>query len=138
MLDRAKSFLNSSMFGPNFTYNLVNHISDIETGKIEEVLTESKLCIFNFSYFFGNINAEQAKVLADSINSIVEKYPLNKFFVLFQNSALERRNHTYNVFKRTLKHYKPVLSRKEDVSYKNQVYYSMSVKEKVFYELLEL
>jgi DNA replication ATP-dependent helicase Dna2 len=138
MLDRAKSFLDSSMFGPNFTYNLVHHVSDIETRKIEDALTETKLCIFNFSYFFGNINAEQAKVLAEFINSIIGKYPLNKFSVLFQNSALERRNHTYNVFKRTLKHHKSILSRKEEVSYKNQVYYSNSVKEKVFYELLEL
>lgn len=138
MLDRAKSFLDSSMFGPNFTYNLAHHLADIETRKIEAVLVNTNLCIFNFSYFFGNINPEQAKMLAEVINEIVEKYPLNTFSVLFQNSALERRNHTYNVFKRTLRNHKTILHRKEEVSYKNQVYYTDSAKENVFYELIEL
>lgn len=138
MLKRAEQFLQSDMFDSNFTYGLVRNHNEITSEEIRDALDGTKLCIFNFSYFFGNIDVNQAKVLAEFVNELVVKYPLNKYSVLFQNTALEKRNHTYNVFKRTLKSYSTVLTRKEVVQYKNQVYYTKTVQEKVYYELLEL
>ncbi|MCL5246842.1 AAA domain-containing protein [Cellulophaga sp. 20_2_10] len=138
MLEKAESFLQSSMFGANFNYNLVTNFSDIEEAQFEDMLSQTKLCIFNFSYFFGNINSEQAKLLAEFINQLVERFPLNKYSILFQNSAMEKRNHSYNVFKRTLKTYNSKLSRREVVRYKNNEMSRYEKDEKVYFELLEL
>jgi hypothetical protein len=126
------------MFKSNFRFTLKKHISEIEKSKITDLLSETKMVIFNFSYFFGNINSEQATRLAESINSLVESFPLANYFVLFQNSALINRNSSYNVFKRTLKKHKSILSKTEEVKYRNSEVSQYENREKVFYEFLEL
>ena len=138
MLEKADAFLKSSMFGENFNYTLVKNFSEIEENQLDDILSQTKFCIFNFSYFFGNINSEQGKMLAELVNQLIEKFPLNKFSILFQNSAIEKRNHSYNVFKRTLKAFNTKLSRREVVKYKNNELSRYEKDEKVYFELLEL
>ena len=77
-------------------------------------------------------------MLAELVNQLIEKFPLNKFSILFQNSAIEKRNHSYNVFKRTLKAFNTKLSRREVVKYKNNELSRYEKDEKVYFELLEL
>jgi hypothetical protein len=76
------------------------------------------LVVLNFSYLFANLDLEQTIELAQQINNTVDKYPLNKYVVIYQNPV--QRHHNFTRFKKELKEInKNNIRKTETVSYKN-------------------
>ncbi|MFL5766101.1 MAG: AAA domain-containing protein [Bacteroidia bacterium] len=138
MLKMGTTFLKSDLFSDTVKYKLVTHSSKIEKALLDEIFRSISFCMFNFSYFFGNIDNHKAKLLAEELNKIKEQYPLNRYYITFQNSSLEGRNTSYRVFKKTLKSFREVVKRTETVSYKNNELSNYDSSEMVYYEILEL
>lgn len=118
MINMATEFSNTSIFNSNSTFNFHNNLSEIEQGIYDEIFRFSNVVILNFSYLFANLNLEQTIDLANNINNLVEKYPLNKYIITYQNPV--NKFHNFSKFKNTLTTLDKIIVRKsETVSYRN-------------------
>jgi len=137
MLNKAQEFSRCGVFRQDVTFKFVKSLNSISEDLLESVFSLATSVIFNCSYLFGNLTKEDAESLADNINSIMEKYPLNKYILIFQNSSLEKRNRSYKLFKQMLPKLSSVSMPKiEKVSYHNTMLSNYDKTETVFYEIL--
>ena len=69
------------------------------------------LVVLNLSYFFSNITARFAERLAQQINDVMARYPLNHYVIFVQHSDTDHQLNTYKVFVDNLSHCVKALKR---------------------------
>lgn len=139
MLEKGGRFLASGLFSNDTTYKLVDSLSKISNDYFESVFLLPNTVILNFSYIFSNLNNEDVERMANKINALIDMKPLNKYILVYQNSALEKRNRTYGIFKKLVPRLKPIngdMPKTETVTYHNVEMSIYDKKEDVFYEIL--
>lgn len=137
MLKKAQEFSTSGLFNANTKYQFVNSLNQIKSEYWNTIFSLSNCVILNFSYLFGNLSKEDAEKLANNINSLIDSYPLNKYIMIYQNSSIEKRNRSYNVFKKLVPRLTSVTEPKtETITYRNAIMSNFDKSETVFYELL--
>ncbi len=138
MLNKAKEFSVSGLFSRDTKFQFVKSLNDISENYWESVFTLSNTVILNFSYLFGNLSKDDTEKLAIKINALLDKYPLNKFVLAFQNSAMEKRNRSYVIFKKLVPRLQSITeyAKTERVVYRNAVMSNFDKSEDVYYELL--
>jgi superfamily I DNA and/or RNA helicase len=137
MLTKAKEFSESELFNRDSKFQFAKSLNDISEDYWESIFTLSNLVVLNFSYLFGNLTKDDAEKLATKVNSLLDKFPLNKYVLVFQNSSLEKRNRTYNIFKKLVARLVSVTQPKtETVVYRNAIMSNFDKSETVYYELL--
>jgi hypothetical protein len=137
MLTKAKEFSESELFNRDSKFQFTKSLNDISEDYWESIFTLSNLVVLNFSYLFGNLTKDDAEKLATKVNSLLDKFPLNKYVLVFQNSSLEKRNRTYNIFKKLVPRLVSVNQPKtETVVYRNAIMSNFDKSETVYYELL--
>ena len=138
MLNKAKEFSVSGLFSRDTKSQFVKSLNEISESYWESVFTLSNTVILNFSYLFGNLSKDDTEKLAIKINALLDKYPLNKFVLVFQNSAMEKRNRSYVIFKKLVPRLQSVTeyAKTERVVYRNAVMSNFDKSEDVYYELL--
>jgi DNA polymerase III delta prime subunit len=118
MIEMATEFSKENIFHNNSTFNFNKSYCDINAELLEELFTLPNLVILNFSYLFANLDLEQTIELAQQINNTVDKFPLNKYIVIYQNPV--QRHHNFTRFKKELKEInKNNIRKTETVSYRN-------------------
>jgi DNA replication ATP-dependent helicase Dna2 len=134
---KAREFADSELFLDRDDVLFADSFASIDTEYFRSAFILSNTVVFNFSYLFGNLNGEQAENLANQINEFVLEYPLNKYLVIYQNSAQEKRNRSYNLFRKRLSSkFQDVTNPKvETVTYKTRSNRSYSNTETVYYEV---
>lgn len=137
MLLKAHQFAESGLFGINVKFQFKNDIEEVSLDYWSSIFSLSNTVILNFSYLFGNLDNAGTEKLASQINALIEKYPLNKYVLIYQNSALEKRNRTYINFKKLV----PVLCsisepKIETIRYRNAALSKYDKTETVYYEIL--
>lgn len=138
MLNKAKEFSESGLFSRDTKFQFVKSLNDISENYWESVLTLSNTVILNFSYLFGNLSKDETEKLAVKINALLDKYRLNKFVLIFQNSSMEKRNRSYVIFKKLVPRLQSVTEypKTETVVYRNTIMSNFDKSETVYYELL--
>jgi hypothetical protein len=138
MLNKAKEFSESGLFSRDTKFQFVKSLNDISESYWESVFTLSNTVILNFSYLFGNLSKDDSEKLAIKINALIDKYPLNKFVLVFQNSSMEKRNRSYVIFKKLVRRLQSVTEypKTETVIYRNAIMSNFDKSETVYYELL--
>jgi superfamily I DNA and/or RNA helicase len=137
MLSKAKEFSDTELFNPESKFKFVKSLNDISDEYWDSLFALSNTVLLNFSYLFGNLSISDTEKMADKINSILDKHPLNKYILIFQNSSMEKRNRTYSIFKKLVPRLASVTKPKiETVTYRNAVASNFDKSETVFYELL--
>jgi hypothetical protein len=138
MLNKAREFSVSGLFSRDTKFQYVKSLNDISESYWESVFTLSNTVILNFSYLFGNLSKDDTEKVAIKINELLDKYPLNKFVLVFQNSAMEKRNRSYVIFKKLVPRLQSVTeyAKTERVVYRNAVMSNFDKSEDVYYELL--
>ncbi len=138
MLNKAKEFSESGLFSRDTKFQFAKSLIDISENYWESVLTLSNTVILNFSYLFGNLSKDDTEKLAIKINALLDKYPLNKFILVFQNSSMEKRNRSYVIFKKLVPRLQSVTEypKTETVVYRNAIMSNFDKSETVYYELL--
>jgi superfamily I DNA and/or RNA helicase len=137
MLTKAKEFSESELFNRDSKFQFAKSLNDISEDYWESIFTLSNLVVLNFSYLFGNLTKDDAEKLATKVNSLLDKFPLNKYVLVFQNSSFEKRNRTYNIFKKLVARLVSVTQPKtETVVYRNAIMSNFDKSETVYYELL--
>ena len=138
MLNKAKEFSETGLFSRDTKFQFVKFLNDISENYWESVFTLSNTVILNFSYLFGNLSKEDTEKLAIKVNALIDKYPLNKFVLVFQNSSLEKRNRSYVIFKKLVPRLQSVTEypKTETVIYRNAIMSNFDKSETVYYELL--
>lgn len=135
MINMAKEFSQSSIFNSASTFNFHTNIAEIEHSIYDEIFRLSNVVILNFSYLFANLNLEQTIDLANHINNLADKYPLNKYIIIYQNPV--NKFHNFSKFKNTLSNIDKVIVRKsETVSYRNNENSWYDNSEKFTYEII--
>lgn len=138
MLNKAKEFSESDLFSRDTRFQFVKTLNDISESYFESIFTLSNTVILNFSYLFGNLSKDDTERIAEKVNTLIDKYPLNKFVLVFQNSSLEKRNRSYVIFKKLVPRLQSVTEfpKTEKVIYKNAIMSNFDKSEEVYYELL--
>jgi DNA replication ATP-dependent helicase Dna2 len=139
MLEKGKQFLDSGLFSNDTTYKLEESLNEISTDYLNRIFTLPNSVILNFSYVFGNLDKNDAESFAKKINEIIDKFPLNKYILIFQNSALEKRNRTYSIFKKLIPRLQPIsgdMPKTETITYRNEEMSRYDKNETVYYEIL--
>lgn len=101
MLEMATDFANTSIFNNYTTFNFHHNLDEIKQSTFDEIFRLSNVVILNFYYLFANLNLEQTIDLANRINILVEKYPLNKYIIIYQNPV--NKHYNFSKFKNALK-----------------------------------
>lgn len=135
MLDKAGEFAKSGLFPSNTSFQFVNSFKTINKDLLEEWFRFSNTVVLNFSYLFANLDIEQVQELVQDINGMVERYPLNRYLLIYQNPI--HRHHNFGKFKKQLKHLeKSFVRESETVSYKNASQSIYDKTESFTYEIL--
>ena len=137
MLNKAREFANSGLFHRDTKFQFVKSLNNISDNYWGSIFTLSNTVILNFSYLFGNLSKNDTEKLAEKINEFIDKYPLNKYILVFQNSSIEKRNRSYIIFKKLVPRLQSITQPKtETVVYRNAVMSNFDKSETVYYELL--
>lgn len=135
MLNKAKDFAKSGLFPVNTSFQFVNAFKTIDQGLLDEWFRFSNTVVLNFSYLFANLNLEQVQELVQDINTMVERYPLNRFLLIYQNPI--HRHHNFGKFKKQLRNFEKIFVRRsETVSYRNASQNTYDKTESFTYEIL--
>lgn len=137
MLMKASEFSQTRLFNNKTTFKFVNTLNDISNDYWDSLFTLSSVVILNCSYLFGNLSQDDVKRLAEIINGLIDRHSLNKYILIYQNSSLEKRNRTYNLFKKLVPSLKSINHPKtEIIKYKNDILSNYDKCENLYYELL--
>lgn len=114
----AREFSKTQIFSNRTNFKFCASFNNLHNESWHDNFRLANLVVLNFSYLFANLNLSQTLDLAAQINTFVQKYPLNKYVLLYQNPV--NKHHNFAKFKFTLQHFKKVVAKKsETVSYKN-------------------
>lgn len=137
MLKKAKAFAASGLFNKDTKFQFANSLNEIDENYWQSVFTLSNTVVLNFSYLFGNLSKDDSEKFASMINNLIDKYPLNKYILVYQNSAIEKRNRSYLIFRKLVPKLANITPAKtETITYKNSILSSFDKTETVYYELL--
>lgn len=138
MLNKAKEFSELGFFNRDTKFQFAKSLNEISGNYWESVFTLSNTVILNFSYLFGNLLKEDTERFAEKVNTLLDKYPLNKFVLVFQNSSMEKRNRSYVIFKKLVPRLQSVteFAKTERIVYRNAIMSNFDKLEEVYYELL--
>lgn len=137
MLNKAKEFALSGLFSQNTKFVFYQSADKLNSEFWDNQFILSKVVILNFSYLFGNLSNDDASKMAAFINILMDKYPTNRFIMIYQNSALEVRNKTYSTFKKLVPGLTSISKpRTEIVTYSNSNMSNYDTTENVYYEIL--
>lgn len=138
MLNKAKEFSESGLFNRDTKFQFSKSLSEISRNYWNSVFTLSNTVILNFSYLFGNLSKGDTEQIAKEVNELIDKYPLNKFVLVFQSSLLEKRNRSYIIFKKLVPRLQSITEfpKTERVIYRNEIMSTFDNSEDVYYELL--
>lgn len=138
MLEKAKEFSNSGLFNRSTRFQFKRNLDDIDIDYFNDLFSLSNTVILNFSYLFGNLSIAESSELAEKVNKLMIRYPLNKYILIYQNSSIEERSRSYLIFKSLIEKLKTkVQPRIEKIAYKNAILSNYDKSETVYYELLE-
>lgn len=84
-------------------YQMLDSFSELDVNYWTGCSELPSLIIFNMSYFFSNITAQFAEMLATQISEKMKKYPLNKYMFFIQHSECDKRLNSFRVFRQMLK-----------------------------------
>ena len=101
MMRKAEEFFQSQSY-ENVSCRFTENFMAITDEDWQEISTNPTLVLFNYSFFFANIDVLTAEKLAERINEIAGYYPLNTYIIINQNSPNDQRNKSYKVFKKRL------------------------------------
>ncbi len=139
MLTVAESFSKTNLFSDDARFLFVRNLNEIPDDYWDSLFVLSNTVILNFSYIFGNLSKDDVERLAVQINRMLDKFPLNKYIAIYQNSAIEKRNRTYCIFKKLVPRLVSITQPKiETVGYRNSIASNYDKSEDVFFELLEV
>ena len=96
MLSKAGEFAGSGLFNRDTTFLLKQSLEDIDGDYWASTFLLSNTVILNFSYQFASLGKEDVEQLALSVNSLLNKYPLNRYII----SATDRKDRMYHIFRR--------------------------------------
>ena len=138
MLHKAKEFANSGLFNRDTRFQFTQSLRGISESYWQSVFTLPSLVVLNFSYLFGAITKHDTEKLANELNALLDKYPLNKYVLIFQNTAVEKQNRTYVIFKKLIPRLQNVTNnpKTEKITYKDATISNYDKTETVYYELL--
>lgn len=138
MINKAKEFSESGLFSPDSKFQFAIYLDEISENYWESIFTLSNTVILNFSYLFGNLSKDDTEKVARKINAILDKYPLNKYILVFQNTSIEKRNRSYIIFKMLVPRLQSITEypKTEKVIYRNALMSNFDKSEEVYYELL--
>ena len=98
----GKSMLNEVCKG-NLDMSFKESFSEFNDAYWLQISAVPTLVLINFSYFFSNVNDTFTERLAKRILTIMNKYPLNKYVFIIQNSVHDSRITSYKTFCNCLK-----------------------------------
>lgn len=137
MLEQANHFTKKDLFSQDQRNWFGTSVDQLPAAWLHDTFRLPHTVIISTCYLFGNLTADVAELLAEQINQLVERYPLNRYIIVQQNPKADRRNRAYYAFKRALRRIKTqVVSKVEIVSYRNQIMSRYDKTEEVFYEIL--
>lgn len=138
MLDKAKEFAGSDLFSHDTRFQFSKSIHGISEPYWQSVFALPNLVILNFSYLFGSITKDDTEKLASELNALLDKYPLNKYILVFQNNIVEKQNRAYVIFKKLIPRLQSVTHypKSEKINYKDATISHYDKAETVYYELL--
>lgn len=137
MLNKARTFSKSGLFSRDTKFLFINSLNEVTDDYWNSTSTLSGTVILNFAYLFPSISKEETERLSVQTNTLLDKYPLNKFIVICQNPAIEKRNRNYSIFKKLVPRLSPIASPKtQTVGYLDALTEAFDRSETVYYELL--
>jgi hypothetical protein len=118
MQKKGLSFM-SSIFGDKLKVEMLDSFEKLDI-EFWDVYSELPTCfIFNFSYFFSNVSAQFTEAMANRMNMIMKKYPLNKYIFVIQHSECDTELNSFKVFRSLIRNnVKIVKSEKTCFKYK--------------------
>ncbi len=137
MLSLATEFAGTALFENQPRPLLLPSLDDLPFDQLDDWFAIPHTVVFNGSYLFANLTPRQADDLAERLNALLDRYPLNRYVYVHQNPAAEARNRNYQVFKKALSsRFRRRASSTETVRYRNQEQSFYDKSETVFYEIL--
>ncbi|GAB4039851.1 hypothetical protein [Spirosoma gilvum] len=135
MIDKAKSLVNSQLFGPNCFFEFHENWRMIQDSTLLDLIGENNPIFVNASYLFSSISLNEND-LASFVRSLLNMTQ-NVFFI-YQNPNRDDRNIKYCNFKEQLA-FEVIDNHTEKVLYKTDPYNAFEpAYEEVFLEVLKL
>lgn len=101
-MKRMGSKMLTAMFANKLRFNMLSSFNELDTAFWKDCSEHPSLVVFNLAYFFPSVNAQFAQHLARLITDIMEKYPLNKYVLIVQQSTTDNGINSYRVFRRLI------------------------------------
>ena len=101
-MKRMGSKMLTAMFAGKLRFNMLSSFNELDTAFWKDCSEHPSLVVFNLAYFFPSVNAQFAQHLARLITDIMEKYPLNKYVLIVQQSPTDNGINSYRVFRRLI------------------------------------
>lgn len=101
MKELGLSFL-ENMRTKNIESHFINAFGELNDSYWEYQSELPSLFVFNFSYFFSNVNAAFIETVANRMLDILHKYPLNKYVFIVQQSEGDNELLSYKTFNKLL------------------------------------
>lgn len=100
MLDKARLFAASGLLARDTRVQFVERLERVEAAYWESVFTLPHAVVLYAGNVFGSMRNEDAALLAAQVNDLMDKFPGNKYVLIFQGPALEQQARSYTVFKK--------------------------------------
>lgn len=100
MLDKARLFAASGLLARDTRVQFVTALDRIEDAYWESVFTLPNTVVLYAGNVFGSVSNEAAALLAMQVNRLMDKFPLNKYVLVFQGPSLERQARSYAAFRK--------------------------------------
>lgn len=101
MKELGLSFL-ENMGTKNIDSHFINSFGELDDSYWEYQSELPSLFVFNFSYFFSNVNAAFVEAVVKRILNVLQKYPLNKYLFIVQQSEGDNKLLSYKTFNKLL------------------------------------
>ena len=132
MINRARSFENSSLFPSESSFHYYSNWNDLTPKILGELSGKDTPIIFNASYLFASTSLDPVD-LAQFVARFSKSY--NNIYFIFQNPTLTIRNTKYYQFKDLLS-FEVIKSGIEQIQYRSSK--SHESHQDVFYEILKI
>lgn len=118
MLEKAKDFSESAAFKKNDSFTLCHSWTELDTDQFGDSFISPNTVVFNFTYALSSLDLEQIHELGGAMQSFMEKYPLNKYMLIYQNS-IGRDQNLHRLLEKTVALNKVLAVNNAQVHYKN-------------------
>ena len=97
-MKRMGARLLDDRFCDRLRYRMVESFAELDEAYWAGCSELPSLVVLNLSYFFSNITVRFAERLAQQINDVMARYPLNHYVIFVQHSDTDHQLNTYKVF----------------------------------------